>query len=413
MEETHVVTCFLRNRAAVLLLRRSEAVGSYAGRWGGVSGYAEGDPDAAAREEISEETDLLAACSFVRRGDPVTVADEDLGTRWVVHPYLFDSASRDVTTNEETSECEWVSPAEIRRRETVPGLWTAYDRVRPTAETVAGDREHGAAYVSVRALEVLRDEAAVASERADGWESLTGVARALLSARPAMTVVANRVNRAMDAAADERTPRAVEAAASDAIAAALDADDAAAATAADRLDGGRVVTLSRSGTVERALELADPAGVLVAESRPGGEGVDTAERLAEAGHDVALVPDAALAYELARGDYDAVLVGADTVLRDGRVVNKVGTRAVALAGTREGVPVYAVAARDKISPDAEPRLEAAADVSDGDADLDVSVPLFDVTPADLLDGVLTEDGLLGAGDIEAVADEHRERTDWA
>jgi 8-oxo-dGTP pyrophosphatase MutT (NUDIX family) len=58
MEETHVVTCFLRNRGDVLLLRRSEDVGSYAGQWSGVAGPAEGNPDDAAREEIREETAL-------------------------------------------------------------------------------------------------------------------------------------------------------------------------------------------------------------------------------------------------------------------------------------------------------------------------------------------------------------------
>ncbi|MDX1746036.1 MAG: NUDIX domain-containing protein, partial [Halobacteriales archaeon] len=58
-EERHVVTVFLRNAGDVLLLKRSDAVGTYQSRWGAVSGYAEGDPDAAARWEIGEETGLL------------------------------------------------------------------------------------------------------------------------------------------------------------------------------------------------------------------------------------------------------------------------------------------------------------------------------------------------------------------
>ena len=95
MDETHVVTCFLRNRGEVLLLRRSEEVGSYSGKWGGVAGHAEGDPDALAREEIEEETGLLSSCTFVRAGDPFDVDDDSLDKRWVVHPYLFDCTSRD------------------------------------------------------------------------------------------------------------------------------------------------------------------------------------------------------------------------------------------------------------------------------------------------------------------------------
>ena len=44
-EATDVVTVFLRNGGAVLLLRRSDEVGSYRGRWGAVAGHAEGGPD--------------------------------------------------------------------------------------------------------------------------------------------------------------------------------------------------------------------------------------------------------------------------------------------------------------------------------------------------------------------------------
>jgi len=421
MEDTHVVTCFLRNRGAVLLFRRSEDVGSYTGQWGAVAGHAaergsdEPDPDWAARQEIAEEADLADAVTLVRRGDPFPVEDADIGTRWVVHPYLFDCATREVTPNEETTDYEWVPPTEMLRRETVPDLWTSYDRIRPSVETVADDREHGAAYISVRALEVLRDEAALAVERDAGdWGSLASLARALLAARPTMTVVANRVNRVMAAAAEDSTAGAVETAAHELIDAALAADEAAADAAADRLAGQRIATLSRSGTVSTALARADPEGVLVAESRPGAEGVGVAEELAADGVDVTFVPDAGLAWALADGEYDAVLVGADTVLPDGSVVNKVGTRGAGLAGAHEDVPVYAVAASDKISPDSAVDIETGdpTTVYDGDADLDVSVPLFDVTPSDLLAGVITEHGLLDGEDVQAIADEHGARAAW-
>lgn len=116
----HVVTCFCRNRGEVLLFHRNDDVDSYADQWGAVAGHAEGDPDGAAREEIREESGLDDAVSFVRAGEPFDVEDGD--TRWVVHPYLFDSDSRAVETNDETTEFEWTSPTAIRRRETVSGL---------------------------------------------------------------------------------------------------------------------------------------------------------------------------------------------------------------------------------------------------------------------------------------------------
>lgn len=446
MDEVDVVTCFLRNRGEVLLLRRSEDVGSYRGQWGAVAGHADGDPDAAAHEEIREETALLDAVELVRAGDPFPVEDPEMqrdnehtsrGTRWIVHPYLFDCDSRDVTTNYETTEYEWVSPTEILRRETVPDLWESYRRVRPTVETVREDRDHGSAYLSLRALEVLRDRAAEQSEvaenasgddeaasradelsgarSADGedrdWSDLSALARALLAARPGMAVVRNRVNRAMTAAGDDRTPAAVERAAAAGIARAIDADDRAAREVADWLSG-TVLTLSRSGTVRAALRTASLDAVLIAESRPGGEGVGVAETLADE-VSTTLVPDAGVAYALDARDVDAGVVGADTVLPDGRLVNKVGTRAAALAAAHEDVPVYAVTARDKVATDAEVDLELLdrGAVYEGDADLDVLAPTFDVTPADLV-RVVTEDGVLPPDEVAAVADEHRDLAGW-
>ncbi|WP_254546183.1 NUDIX domain-containing protein [Halomarina pelagica] len=416
MDETHVVTCFLRNGGDVLLLRRSDAVGSYSGMWGTVAGHAEGDPDALVREEIEEETGLLDAATFVRRGDPFEVRDEALDVRWVVHPYLFDCDSRAVTTNDETVEWEWVPPTEILQRETVPDLWQSYAAVAPTVETVVEDRTHGAAYVSVRALEVLRDRAAEAVARDEAeWGALAALARDLRDARPSMTVVANRVNRV--AAEADGDPTAVAERARAAIDRALTADGDAAREAAELVSGARVLTLSRSGTVREALARADPAAVYVAESRPDGEGVAVAEALAgdddADGPTVTLLPDAAVAQALADEPIDAVLVGADSVLADGRVVNKVGTRAAALSAGREGIPVYAVAAADKVAPATDADLESRGReaIYDGDAPLSAYVPTFDVTPAEAVT-LVTEDGPQSVGDVRALAEAARERARW-
>ena len=56
--DKHVVTCFLESDGEILLLRRSQQVGSYHGRWAGVSGYVETTPDEQALTEITEETSL-------------------------------------------------------------------------------------------------------------------------------------------------------------------------------------------------------------------------------------------------------------------------------------------------------------------------------------------------------------------
>lgn len=430
MHERPVVTCFLRNDGEILLLRRSDAVGSYQGRWGGVTGYVAADegrgsgkrePEPAARAEISQETALDGAVTLVRRGDPFTVADGD--ARWRVHPFLFDCDSRKARTDAATTETAWVHPPEILRRETVPELWTSYDRVRPRIATVRDDHTHGSSWLSRRAMEVLRDEAALAVEGrsdergtperdGDGWAGLAALARALREARPSMAVLENRLNRAMLAAGDERTPEAVERAARGAVEQSVGADREAARLAADRLPD-RVATLSRSGTVETALRTGRPAAVLIAESRPGGEGVGVAEALADV-TGVTLTTDAALAFELVDWDAEAVLVGADRVLPDGRVLNKAGTRAVALAAAEADVDCLVVCASDKIAADADYDTEPRdpAELYDGDADVAVANPTFDVTPADAVSAILTEQGELSTAEVGAVATTHEEWGQW-
>jgi ribose 1,5-bisphosphate isomerase len=430
-DRTHVVTAFLRHGGDVLLLRRSDAVGTYAGRWGGVSGFAEGDPDAQVRTEIREETGLDDAVSLVRSGRPVEFADAELGREWVVHPYLFDCDRRDLELSEEHDAAEWVPPTEIADpdsdRETVPELWTAYERVAPTVRSIAADGEHGAASLSIRALEVLRDRAGLlvaerdagdsASDPDEEWDELAELARRLLEARPAMAVLRNRVNRTMadaEAAADGARAGAPEVldAALAGIDRALEADTEAAATAADSLEGS-IMTLSRSGTVLEAIRAGDSSRVFVAESRPAREGVGVAEALAE-DCPVTLHIDAAAAHLLATEDVDRVLVGADTIRADGAVVNKTGTRALAVAAAREDVPVTVVAATDKLSTREELNLESGdrSAVYDGDAGIDVANPTFDVTPADCVSEVATERGLLEPETLEDVVEELRELEAW-
>ncbi|NLV05338.1 NUDIX domain-containing protein [Haloarcula rubripromontorii] len=428
METRPVLTCFLRSEGEVLLLRRSGAVGSYRGQWGGVAGHVaddagrDRDPETAARAEIDEETGLADAVTLVRQGDSFQVTDADHGVRWQVHPFLFDCEARTVTTNEETTETAWVHPPEILIRETVPRLWTAWDRVRPRVATVREDRTHGSAWLSLRALEVLRDEAALAdagrsddletAERdGDDWDALAALAAEIREARPSMVVVANRVNRAM-AAVTAESPMAVEQATTETLNHAVTADRVAAAVAAEKV-GDRLATLSRSGTVRAVVDATAPEAVLIAESRPGSEGVGVAETLADSTA-VTLTTDAAFGHGLDAWSADTLVVGADRVFPDGRVVNKVGTRSAALSAAAAETDCYAVCATDKIAPratwDSEEREPQR--VYDGDADIAVLNPTFDVTPASAVT-VVTERGVLETSDIEKIADAHQDRSEWA
>lgn len=420
---THVVTVFLQHGGEILLLQRSEAVGTYRRRWAGVSGYVEpetDDPREDAERELREEVGTVDA-ALRRAGDPLHVIDDENDREWTVHPFRYDTPDRAVNPNEEVANWEWVSPAAILDRPCVPRLWATYRRVGPTVADVAGDEQRGSAAISANALAVLRDAAAEAAHADDleapAWpsrEAVRDLARRLRDARPEMAVIANRVNRVMATSdcLDDLADRAHET-----LLAAQNADQAAASEAAALLgeeSAGTptVVTLSRSGTALAAIREAG-AAVIVGESRTACEGIDVAEELAAAGQSVTLTTDAALA-SVVSGDVgptpDAAVVGADAILPDGDVVNKVGTRPLGLACKRAALPLYVVAARDKIATEErEGNVEREPEaLYDGDSAVAVENPVFDRTPADCVSGVVTEDGALDDAELTAAVRTHRE-----
>ena len=399
-----LLTAFVRNRGELFVIRRADS-GRDPGRWDGLSVPLDGATDTAASEarRLVRSTTDLTALRLAYAGESVTVGDR------TIHPVLFDSPDRavgEIGGDDGVAAAEWVPATALLDRETVPGLWAAYEQVAPSATTISADTVHGAAALSIRALEALRDRAAVA----DSWGDVADTARELRAARPSMAVLANRINRVMSTA--ERSTAAVHERAISEIDAALDADATAATTAADRLSGP-IATLSWSGTVKDALvELA--ASVTIAEARPDREGIELAESLAVAGLDVTVTTDAALPALLSDREFGAVLVGADTILPNGDIVNKVGTRALALAADRADVPVYVAAARDKVAVDDTFHREEGPEtaVYDGPESVSVRNPVFDLTPGELVEGVVTENGLLDSRGISVVAAQHRSNAEW-
>lgn len=134
MTPTHVVSSFLvrheQQRETILVVQRSQRVGSYNARWGGISGFLEPGvtPEEQAFTEILEETALQhAQVQLLKRGEIVEYVDTELNRHWYVHPFLFDVlAPEQVKINEEALQFRWVTPAELRTYPTVPKLWEAY-----------------------------------------------------------------------------------------------------------------------------------------------------------------------------------------------------------------------------------------------------------------------------------------------
>jgi 8-oxo-dGTP diphosphatase len=123
-----VVTCILEHDGKILLLKRSNQVGTYRGLWGGVAGYVEEleDPYDTAIKEIREEAGIeLDALELVLKGNPIEISDTYEGRRynWIVYPFLFHVQAKElVRIDWEHEEYRWVQPSEVRKLETVPGL---------------------------------------------------------------------------------------------------------------------------------------------------------------------------------------------------------------------------------------------------------------------------------------------------
>lgn len=132
MDKRHVVTVFIRRDGKILILRRSESVSTYRGKWAGVSGSVEGgSPLMQAMNEVQEETGLKGAdVRFVKAGREFEVPDSSVGMTWVVHPFLFDALNLErFELDWEHSEHKWIDPHELELFETVPMLGQSLSRV--------------------------------------------------------------------------------------------------------------------------------------------------------------------------------------------------------------------------------------------------------------------------------------------
>lgn len=155
------------------------------------------------------------------------------------------------------------------------------------------------------------------------------------------------------------------------------------------------------GVVRSLHERANLRHVYVDETRPLLQGARlTTWELKGMGVDHTLVVDSAGPTVLARGLADAVVVGADRITANGDVVNKIGTYPLALAAARSGVPFLVAAPESTIDPalrsgaDVEIEVREAGEILGGLPEMATLNLAFDVTPADLVTAIVTEDRLI-------------------
>jgi methylthioribose-1-phosphate isomerase len=241
----------------------------------------------------------------------------------------------------------------------------------------------------------------------------------IANARPTAVNLAWGVARALDRLADGADAVLTEAMA------VLDEDEwvnrTAAARAADLLvrlgpdrplrimthcNTGRLATGAWGTALGAIRHLAsrDAVELVVAtETRPLLQGARlTAWELAEAGIPYRIAVDSAAPALIARGLVDCVVVGADRVAVNGDTANKIGTYSLALAAARTGIPFVVVAPESTVDPDLPDGSgihieERNADEVTGFGGVRTAPagtlaynPAFDVTPADLITAVVTE-----------------------
>jgi S-methyl-5-thioribose-1-phosphate isomerase/adenine phosphoribosyltransferase len=241
----------------------------------------------------------------------------------------------------------------------------------------------------------------------------------VVAARPTAVNLAWAVGRALEAlprgadavlarakemlAEDERTNDATAARAADLV---LELCGERALTIGTHCNTGRLATVATGtalGTIRNLAARGCVESVLASETRPLLQGARlTTWELAEAGIDHRLCVDSAMAAAAGRGMLDCVLVGADRVAANGDVANKIGTYGLAVAAARSGIPFIVVAPESTFDrsthdgndieieerPDDEVvQLGGVRTAPEGTRTFN---PAFDVTPADLVTAIVSE-----------------------
>ena len=128
-----VVMCFLCYDNKVLLLKRSEHVAHYKGKWNAISGHLdELEPvEEKAFQEIEEEVGITKAeIASVKKGKIYRMEDKSIGKKWMIHPLLVRLKTRPaIRLNKEHTEYLWVDQKDLTKYDHLPELEHMLKRV--------------------------------------------------------------------------------------------------------------------------------------------------------------------------------------------------------------------------------------------------------------------------------------------
>jgi ribose 1,5-bisphosphate isomerase len=293
------------------------------------------------------------------------------------------------------------------------------DTIDKRIEQTINDREHGSRWLVKEAIEILRD-LALMQELAENerMDRLLKSARRIAHARPAMAALSSAVSQILNV---DGGVEAVAAKAQQMLEMYITATTHIAEHARALLRG-HVMTCSISGTVlDVLLALREQIEhVTVLEGRPRYEGRETARFLSQQGVAVTLITDAQA--DIFLPQCQSVVVGADSVLINGDVLNKAGTALLAWSAHSRNILFYVLCETWKISPhrwvDHDPAHQTtnfslleekeASEVWEPDVPgITVRNFYFDRTPYRLITHILTERGVVDRRAIREVAVETR------
>ncbi len=320
----------------------------------------------------------------------------------------------------------------------IPHAFRVVDMPRHT-DTARAIREmvvRGAGAIGATGAFGMAQVAAEAPEGDDFFAYVARGARTLENTRPTAQNLFYGIRAVLDAIEANRDDLAAAREAAVAAAQAVADDDAESCRRIGEhgaplvADGARVNTHCNAGWLAfvdwgsalSPVYAAHRAGrrvfVWVDETRPRGQGARlTAWELGQEGVPHAVIADNATGWLMRRGEVDLVIVGADRIAANGDVANKIGTYSSAVVARANGIPFYVAAPTTTIDPacpsgEAIPIEERDADevrwtwgwsedgrftrVRTTPAEAPARNPAFDVTPAELIAGIITEKGVVPA-----------------
>ena len=168
------------------------------------------------------------------------------------------------------------------------------------------------------------------------------------------------------------------------------------------------------GVIRATKDSGKKIKVIATETRPIQQGSRlTAFELKHDGIDVSLIPDTAVGYTMANGLVNKIIVGADRILRTGHVYNKIGTYQVATMAKQHNIPFYVAAPLSTFDMASNPEdviieqrnpseVTGIGDKKTAPDGINVINPAFDMTPPELITGIITENGIAKAPFDESI-----------